>query len=91
MKKTIFLLAVFAIVIAGFSAKARADFVCPVFNSASVGQHNPNAVQIGGGDWSIIGPNVNVPARATNMDGAGSPPGQHASPGDPGYSAIWSS
>lgn len=67
-----------------------AGFVCPVFNpDSAVGEHNPNAVQIGDGDYSIIGPDVSVPANATNGDGAGSPPGPHSSPGDTDYTAIW--
>ena len=66
-----------------------AGFVCPVFHSAAVGAHNPNAVQIAGGDYSIIGPDVYVPSHATNGDGAGSPMGAHSSPGDTDYTAIW--
>jgi len=66
-------------------------FVCPVFNSGSaVGAHNPNAVEIANGDYTIPGPNVSVPIHATNGDGAGSPRGDHSSPGDSDYSAIWS-
>lgn len=34
--------------------------------------------------------NGNVPNLATNDDGAGSPGGSHASPGDTSYTAIWS-
>ena len=65
-------------------------FVCPVFNDKSaVGAKNPNAVQIGGGDYSIIGPNVSVPTGATNGDGTGTPGGAHSSPGDRDYTAIW--
>jgi hypothetical protein len=65
-------------------------FVCPVFNDGSaVGEHNPNAVQIGGGDYTIIGPDVRVPTHATNGDGAGSPGGAHSSPGDTDYTALW--
>lgn len=74
------------------SAPAFADFVCPVFKSAAVGMHNPNAVPIGLGHYTIIpgkSDHLNVPDHATNMDGAGSPPGPHAMPGDPDYSAIW--
>ena len=67
-----------------------AGFVCPVFNSAAVGAHNPNAVMIGGGDYSIIGPEVSVPDHATNGNGAGSPGGAHSRPGDTNYTAIWS-
>ncbi len=89
MKKAIFLLALLAVSLAVFSARARADFVCPVFNSDAVGQHNPNAVPIAGGDYTIIGPDVNVPDTATNLDGSGNPAGNHAGPGDEGYSPIW--
>ena len=67
-------------------------FVCPVFNADAVGAHNPNAVFLpGGGDsfYSIIGPDVSVPDRATNAGGAGSPMGAHSSPGDTDYTAIW--
>lgn len=64
-------------------------FICPVFNSDAVGMHNPNAVLIGGGDYTILGPNVNVPVHATNSDGAGSPGGAHSAPGDTDYSPIW--
>lgn len=91
MKKAIFILAILAVALAVFTPKARADFVCPVFNSDSVGQHNPNAVPISNGDYTIIGPDVNVPDHATNMDGSGSPGSQHAAPGDAGYSPIWNS
>jgi hypothetical protein len=72
---------------------ARADFVCPVLPISEQGAANnkaPAFQQIGGGDYSIIGPNVTVPAHATNQDGAGNPgTAEHASPGDPGYTAIW--
>jgi hypothetical protein len=67
-----------------------AGFVCPVFNpDSAVGAHNPNAHLIGGGDYTILGPEVSVPTHATNGDGAGSPPGPHSSPGDTDYTAIW--
>jgi hypothetical protein len=32
---------------------------------------------------------VDVPDHATNAEGAGSPGGAHATPGDRGYTAIW--
>jgi len=53
---------------------------------------------LGGGEYTF-GPgsagdpatfNGGVPDDATNADGAGSPGGAHASPGDAGYTAIWS-
>jgi len=65
-------------------------FICPVFNSDSaVGAKNPNAVEIGGGDYTVLGPDVRVPLGATNADGAGSPGGAHSAPGDSDYTAIW--
>jgi hypothetical protein len=69
-----------------------AGFVCPVFNpDSAVSDHNPNAVGIGGGDYTIIGPNVSVPDQATNGGGTGTPGGAHSSPGDSDYTAIWQS
>jgi hypothetical protein len=77
---------------AGFAQAVKTDgFVCPVFKpDSAAGAKNPNAVQIAGGDSTILGPNVSVPLRATNGDGAGSPGGAHSSPGDSDYTAIWS-
>lgn len=68
------------------------DFVCPVIVSQAVGAHNPNAVPIGGGHYTVApagAQHLSVPDHATNMDGTGTPPGDHAMPGDPDYSAIW--
>lgn len=73
------------------SGETTDGFVCPVFNDkASIEGHNPNAVQLPGGDFTIIGPDVSVPTTATNDDGAGSPGGDHTSPGDDTYTAVWS-
>ncbi len=75
---------------AGGPPEKTDGFVCPVFNDGSaVGENNPNAVQIGGGDYTIVGPEVSVPTNATNQDGAGTPGGDHASPGDSDYTAVW--
>ena len=75
----------------GFAVEKTDGFVCPVFNSGSaVGEKNPNAIEIGGGDYTILGPNVSVPINATNGDGSGTPGGAHSSPGDTDYTAIWS-
>ncbi len=81
----------------GFAAAEQPEFtdgfVCPVLGGQA-GQHG-NApadviVQIGGGDYSVIGPDVTVPIHATNDNGDGDPgSADHASPGDPDYSAIW--
>ena len=68
-------------------------FVCPVLGGQAGGDHgnsSPDKFEtIGGGDTTIIGPKVTVPVHATNDNGAGSPGGAHASPGDPSYTAIW--
>jgi hypothetical protein len=89
------------------AAVASADFVCPVLGASGTNgadglakaqaNGNENLAQIGGGDWSTIGPDVGkgqggVPDQATNTnpDGStGTPGGDHASPGDTGYTAIW--
>ena len=80
---------------------AWADFVCPVLPVSDQAKENSKAgfITIGDGDTSILpgkagdaaSSSVDVPDRATNQEGAGSPAGAHASPGDPGYTAIWSS
>lgn len=75
-----------------FAHEGGADFVCPVFKSDAVGQHNPNAVQPG--EFYTILPgnsgHLDVPDHATNKDGSGGPGGSnYASPGDTDYSAIW--
>jgi hypothetical protein len=73
-----------------FALEKTDGFVCPVFNdNSAVGEHNPNAVPIANGDYTIAGPNVSVPLHATNDDGEGSPGGNHVGPNDTTYSAIW--
>ena len=68
-------------------------FVCPVLGGQAGDAHGNSSVEkfttIGGGDVSVIGPDVTVPLHATNDNGAGLPGGDHASPGDAGYTAIW--
>ena len=76
-----------------------ADFVCPVLPVSQTAVDNSEAgfITIYGGDTSILpgaagdpaDSPVDVPDGATNDDGAGSPGGAHAVPGDPGYTAIW--
>jgi hypothetical protein len=97
---TLFVAMVGLLLLSGFSSASehRDDsFVCPVFNPDTVGENNPNAFPIAGGDYSIKpgkafehpeGP-VSVPEGATNQDGAGTPGGDHAGPGDEDYTAIW--
>jgi len=67
-------------------------FVCPVLGGQAGEHGNTEATPIVGianGDYTVGGPDVTVPVHATNDDGAGSPGGDHASPGDPSYTAIW--
>ena len=68
-------------------------FICPVLGGQAGGDHGNSSpdrfVTIGGGDTTIIGPEVNVPIHATNDDGDGTPGGDHTSPGDENYSPIW--
>ncbi len=67
-------------------------FVCPVLGGqAGGGQGNSDPAPIVpiGEDTTVIGPDVPVPLHATNMEGAGSPDGTHASPGEADYSPIW--
>jgi hypothetical protein len=68
-------------------------FICPVLGGQAGGEHGNSSpdvfVTIAGGDTTIIGPDVSVPVHATNDNGAGSPGGDHASPGDADYTAIW--
>ena len=79
--------------------RAENPFVCPVlsvpaqavdnsgrFNSIGNGQYTCAPGAAGSADTI----NGNVPNHATNADGAGSPGGTHAAPGDSGYTAIWS-
>ena len=78
---------------------AWADFVCPVLPVPQQATDHQKAgfISISGGDTSILpgaagdsaSSPVDVPAGATNQDGAGSPAGEHAGPGDPGYTGVW--
>jgi hypothetical protein len=65
-------------------------FVCPVLGgNAGENGKSEKFVEIGGGDYTVIGPDVNVPVHATNDNGNGTPGGDHASPGEEDYSPIW--
>jgi hypothetical protein len=79
--------------------RADAPFVCPVLTiSAQAAQHSGRFNSIGNGEYTFAPGaagsaetfNGNVPNHATNAEGAGSPSGPHSSPGDTGYTAIWS-
>lgn len=75
--------------VAAGGAPSPTGFVCPVISTDAV-LNAKNGTAIGDGAYSIIGPAVAVPIGATNGDGAGTPGGPFASPGDDGYTAIWS-
>jgi hypothetical protein len=75
-------------------------FVCPVILQAAVGEHNPQAGELGdSGTYTVVPATANnghlwVPVTATNADGNGRPgvttgPNQQSHPGDTDYTAIW--
>ena len=66
---------------------AGGAFVCPVISTDAV-LNAKAGIQINGA-YSVLGPTVSVPVHATNDNGAGSPGGSFASPGDTSYTAIW--
>jgi hypothetical protein len=84
------------------SDPASEPFVCPVLTLPSQAVDNSgkfNEIGEGTGAYTFAPGNAgdagtfngNVPNHATNADGAGSPsPGDHSSPGDTDYTAIWS-
>jgi hypothetical protein len=79
--------------------RATDPFVCPVLTLPSQAVESSGRFDsIGNGQYTFAPGaagsaetfNGNVPNHATNADGSGSPGGEHASPGDTDYSAIWS-
>lgn len=82
-----------AAVVAGETPEKTDGFVCPVLGGQAGDDHGNSSpsriVAIAGGDYTVGGPDVSVPVHATNDNGAGSPGGDHTSPGDAGYTAIW--
>jgi hypothetical protein len=100
MKRRLFVSIPVALVFTAFAIQGAAAapaekvdaFICPVLGGQAGEHGNSQAFATPpGGFYTVLGPNVSVPVHATNKDGAGNPAdGQHASPGDPSYSAIWS-
>ena len=74
--------------VAAGGAPSPTGFVCPVISTDAV-LNAKNGIQINGA-YSVLGPAVRVPVGATNGECTGSPGGTFASPGDAGYTAIWS-
>src|SRR5215218_8481954 len=79
--------------------RAEDPFVCPVLTVSGQAFENSGRFDpIGNGQYTFAPGaagsadtfNGNVPDHATNANGAGSPAGAHAAPGDGGYTAIWS-
>ena len=79
--------------------RAEDPFVCPVLTvPQQAAERSGRFSSIGNGEYTFAPGaagsadtfNGNVPNHATNADGAGSPAGAHASPGDSDYTAIWS-
>jgi hypothetical protein len=71
-------------------APSPTGFVCPVITTDAV-LHAKNGGELGiEGYYTVGGPEVPVPAHATNGDGSGSPGGPFSTPGDTDYTAIWS-
>ena len=81
----------FAPAISAAAIEKTDGFVCPVISTDAV-LNSPKGGTLGDtGDYTIGGPNVSIPVHATNGDGTGVPAGDHASPGDADYLAIWAS
>lgn len=100
MRKMMFVLLVVLVLSMLTATAAFADtplttdgFICPVAGgrAGEQGQHNGlTFIESTGGDfYTVLGPDVHVPVHATNANGAGTPPGDHASPGNTNYTAIW--
>ena len=80
--------------------RASEPFVCPVLTLSEQGVDNSGKFDSIDDGTYTFGPgsagsadsfNGNVPDNATNADGDGSPrAGDHPSPGDTDYTAIWS-
>jgi hypothetical protein len=73
-------------------------FVCPVITPDQHAVDNSGTFNpLGNGEYTFAPGaagttnfNGNVPLRATNGDGTGTPGTDHSSPGDTNYTAIWS-
>jgi hypothetical protein len=75
-------------------------FVCPVLklSDQAVASTGDKFGEIGDGEYTFGPGNAgvadtfsgNVPLHATNDDGEGTPGVDHVSPGEDGYTAIWS-
>jgi hypothetical protein len=73
-------------------------FVCPVLKLSDQAAANTGYNEIGEGEYTFAPGNAgsgttfsgNVPVHATNDDGEGTAGVDHVSPGEDGYTAIWS-
>ena len=98
MKRRLFVAVPVALVLTLFAAQGAAaappetvdGFICPVLGGHAGENGSSEAFFIPpGGFYTVLGPPVSVPIHATNDNGAGSPGGSFASPGDSSYTAIW--
>lgn len=97
MKRRLFVAVPVALVLTLFAAQGAAaappetvdGFICPVLGGHAGENGNREFTFTGGGFYTVLGPFVSVPIHATNDNGAGSPGGPFASPGDSSYTAIW--
>jgi hypothetical protein len=100
LKLLIAAIAVTAFLVGPGAGAAMADFVCPVLPISEQAKAHATAndqfITVSGDDASILPgkagnttDTVSVPDNATNQDGSGSPGGDHATPGESGYTAIW--
>lgn len=76
-------------VVAAGGVETVEGFVCPVITTSAV-LAAPNGGELGvEGYYTIGGPDVTVPKRATNGEGTATPSGPFSAPGDTDYTAIW--
>jgi len=100
MKRQLLFASTACLVLLGASASAAlaappdltdTAFVCPVLGGQAGTHGEANGISpLPTGAYTVGGPEVTVPVLATNDEGAGSPAGPQAAPGDVGYTAIWS-
>jgi hypothetical protein len=103
MRKRVLIAVTAVAALAGISANsamAADPFVCPVLkvSDQAVDRSGQFMGPIGEGEHTILPGNAgipgtfngNVPDNATNAEGEGTVGSDHVSPGDDGYTAIWS-
>lgn len=99
MKKAMMILVILSLVVVGIMGSGviasaaptekTEGFICPVLGGKA-GMHgmSQKIFPIAGGYFTVAGPDVMVPAHATNEGWPGLA-GSYLMPGDVGYTAIW--